>query len=140
MLRRCLPLIILTACGSAVGDGELIVEFSGLENERGRLAAALVDSADGFLARDHIPLRQFSGPIRAGTAIWVIDNLEFGSYAISAYHDENVNGELDAGLFGIPAENYGFSNNARGSFGPPDFEDARFEFNSPGQKLMIKIQ
>ncbi len=35
---------------------------------------------------------------------WRIHDLPYGRYAISTYHDENDNGELDSGLFGIPTE------------------------------------
>ena len=47
--------------------------------------------------------------------------------------------QLDRGLFGIPAENYGFSNNASGSFGPPAFDKASFIFDQSGQALEILI-
>lgn len=45
-------------------------------------------------------------------------------FAIAAFHDTNNDGALSRNQFGIPAERYGFSNNARGKFGPPAFEEA----------------
>jgi len=33
---------------------------------------------------------------------------------------------MDNNFFGVPKEQYGFSNNARALFGPPDFENAAF--------------
>ncbi len=53
--------------------------------------------------------------------------LSQGSYAVSAFHDENNNDEIDRSFSGIPSEKYGFSNDARGVFGPPDLEDQLFE-------------
>ncbi|MDR1437149.1 MAG: DUF2141 domain-containing protein, partial [Candidatus Symbiothrix sp.] len=47
-------------------------------------------------------------------------------YAVSIFHDENDNGKLDTGVFGIPKERTGNSNNARGSYGPPKFDDCKF--------------
>ena len=82
-------------------------------------------------------MRNFLASAARGEITWRIDDLPFGRYAISAYHDENGNGELDTGLFGIPSEDYGFSNNARGGFGPPDFADAAFDFTESGQALEI---
>ena len=55
------------------------------------------------------------------------ENVSNGTYAIRYYHDENKNGKMDTGTFGIPKEGYGFSNNARGFMGPPDFEDMLFD-------------
>jgi uncharacterized protein (DUF2141 family) len=39
-------------------------------------------------------------------------------------HDENDNGKLDSGTFGIPREGFGFGNDAMGTFGPPSFKKA----------------
>ena len=50
--------------------------------------------------------------------------LPAGTYAIGLFVD--ANGVMDRNLFKIPKEQYGFSNNARGTFGPPSFEDAPF--------------
>jgi uncharacterized protein (DUF2141 family) len=48
-----------------------------------------------------------------------------GTYAIGVYIDENENEKLDTNFFGIPKEQYGFSNNAK-AFGIPKFEAASF--------------
>ena len=48
-----------------------------------------------------------------------------GTYAIGAYVDENENEKLDTNFFGIPKEQFGFSNNAK-AFGIPKFEAASF--------------
>jgi uncharacterized protein (DUF2141 family) len=47
-------------------------------------------------------------------------------YAIAVFHDANDNKILDKNFFGVPKEGYGFSNNARGLLGPPDFDDVVF--------------
>ena len=41
--------------------------------------------------------------------------------AISAFHDLDGDSQLDKSIIGIPTEPYGFSNDARGIFGPPEF-------------------
>jgi uncharacterized protein (DUF2141 family) len=70
---------------------------------------------------------------------WIIEELPFGEYAIKLYHDENGNNKMDRNMLGIPSEDYGFSNNATGSFGPADYEDAKFIFNSSSQKHEINL-
>ena len=131
-----LALLLATA---AQANGALIVEFIGLDSDEGRIATRLLDSPEQFLSRTHKPRRSTLVYIRDGKASWIIDNLEFGHYVVSAFHDANTNGDIDTGLFGIPTEDYGFSNDARGTFGPPDYEDALFEFKRNGQKLTIRI-
>jgi uncharacterized protein (DUF2141 family) len=65
-----------------------------------------------------------SVPARDGETVVTIKNVPAGTWAVLAYQDENANGELDRNLIGIPSENYGFSRDARGRFGPPSFDDA----------------
>lgn len=61
------------------------------------------------------------------------ENIPFGEYAIKVHHDEDGNNEMDTNFLGIPSEDYGFSNNASGTFGPADWEDAKFAFETDNQ-------
>jgi len=65
-----------------------------------------------------------------------LEPLPEGEYAISLYHDVNSNDNLDTGAFGIPKEGYGFSNNAKGFMGPPDYEQAKFSLR---KDVVIRI-
>lgn len=65
-----------------------------------------------------------SVPARDGATGVKIEGVPAGTWAVLAYQDENANGQLDRNLIGIPSENYGFSRDARGRFGPPSFDDA----------------
>lgn len=69
--------------------------------------------------------------------IQVCKDVPPGVYAVSVVHDKNSNGYLDHGLLG-PIEDYGFSNNARGMFGPAKFEKCSFEVKN--QDVTIKIE
>ncbi len=64
------------------------------------------------------------------------ENVEEGSYAIMALHDENDNKRMDFQENGMPKESYGMSNNPV-MYGPPQFESAKFELNN--QDLDLKI-
>jgi uncharacterized protein (DUF2141 family) len=59
-----------------------------------------------------------------------------GTYVIGYYIDANENEKLDTNFIGIPKEQFGFSNNARGTFGPPNFESASFTLDSYHKLLM----
>ncbi|NNK88082.1 MAG: DUF2141 domain-containing protein [Flavobacteriaceae bacterium] len=65
-------------------------------------------------------------------------DVEPGSYAIMVLHDENSNHRMDYEVTGMPKENYGTSNNAM-SFGPPRFEDARFDMTEEDLELKIRF-
>ena len=65
--------------------------------------------------------------------------LPAGVYAVGVFHDLNANNRLDTNLFGIPTEQFGFSNNAVGRFGPPSFEAASIQVSSPAS-LSIELR
>jgi len=69
------------------------------------------------------------------TALCVFESIPPGVYALSAFHDKNNNGKLDTNLLSIPTEDYGASNNARGTFGPPSFDDAKFTYRGGTVRL-----
>jgi uncharacterized protein (DUF2141 family) len=58
----------------------------------------------------------------------VLKKLPEGNYAIAIFQDLNGNGLLDKRGMGVPAEPFGFSNDARGKYGPPKFKNASFSF------------
>ncbi len=75
--------------------------------------------------------------VGVGNATYTFD-LPNGTYAIGIFVDTNYNNEMDRNFFGVPKEQYGFSNDAKGSFGPPSFKDASFTV-SGDMKLEINL-
>ena len=63
---------------------------------------------------------------KTGSVVYTIKNVKTGKYTIAAYHDINKDEELNTNMVGIPKEPYGFSNDARGTFGPPSLKDQTF--------------
>lgn len=113
------------------------VEISGFENRDGMCRVAAYASEVGFpnpdkaVTRSVLPIEgdlvrwSFRWPVEAGEA-------PPKSLAISAYHDQNDNGQLDKSLIGMPTEPYGFSNNPKRGYGPPTFEQAVVEAPADG--------
>ena len=63
-----------------------------------------------------------------------------GEYAISLFVDSNGNKKLDKNFFGIPKEQYGFSNNVMGRMSPPTFDQAKFMIEGPTtQNIKLRI-
>ena len=63
--------------------------------------------------------------VKTGSVTYTFELLN-GIYAIGIFVDKNYNNKMDRNFFGVPKEQFGFSNNAKGNFGPPSFEDASF--------------
>jgi uncharacterized protein (DUF2141 family) len=120
-------------------QGDLTVVISGFGNDKGVVRIALSDTKEDYEAKDQA-FRGEQTKVTNDTAIWTFEKIPFGEYAIKTYHDEDSDNELDTNFFGMPTEEYGFSNNARGSFGPASWEDAKFLFKTDIDTLHITIE
>ena len=66
--------------------------------------------------------------------------LPHGEYAISLFVDSNGNKKIDKNFFGIPKEQYGFSNNVMGRMSAPSFDQAKFMVTGPTtQNIKLRI-
>jgi uncharacterized protein (DUF2141 family) len=120
------------------GTGTLVVKLSGMKDDRGSLVYAMWAGPEGWLEKNMI--REGSVPVVAGTSTLRFEQLPFGEYAISAYHDRNGNMKLDTGLFRIPKEPLGTSNDAKIRFGPPKYEDAAFTLDQSELAIEIPVR
>jgi uncharacterized protein (DUF2141 family) len=82
--------------------------------------------------------RCFSG-ITDGGARCDFDAVPPGAVAVACFHDENGNGVLDRGVFGIPREGWVVSREAKGRFGPPDFDAARVVHDGGVTRLSLPV-
>jgi uncharacterized protein (DUF2141 family) len=101
----------------------LTITVNGFSSNEGKASIAIYRVSDDFPGEK----TQFKGKIVAienKKAIVIFENLPKAKYAAAVYHDKNKNGILDKNMFGVPAEKYGFSNNAREMFSAPSFESA----------------
>lgn len=74
-----------------------------------------------------------------GKVVCSFKGLEPGKYAAAAYQDLNDDQEMNANMFGMPVEPYGFSNDARGQFGPPSFDDQLFKLEK-NESITFKLK
>jgi uncharacterized protein (DUF2141 family) len=121
-------------------DGILRVRMTGLENQNGKVVVQLFDSGEGFPTKPAKALRTSTTLIVGDSAFVEFSGLPFQHYAVSAYHDENGNGKLDTNFLGIPSEPVAASNNAKGNFGPPSFDDAKILLDAPRKQITITFK
>ena len=111
-------LLFFHCYSSAEEEGlSITVVVEGAETNKGQIIFSLFNSADNFLKA---PLVNEILPVNMnGQVVFHLKNLSAGTYAISVVYDKDSNGKLNTGFLGIPVELVGFSNNAKGMFGPP---------------------
>jgi uncharacterized protein (DUF2141 family) len=137
-----LMLLATEAKAQGVQLGTLHVVVEGIKSAKGQIKVGLEKSAEHF---DKGPLHEarYRGDMvasREGKVDIYFRDLPFGSYAVKSFHDADGNGSLNTNFMGIPTEDYGFSNNARGTMGPASFQDARFELDAPEKTITIRLK
>lgn len=122
------------------GRGSIVIEITGFRNAAGQAGVLLFPRAKGFPADpDHAARKVFSA-IDRGACVVTLEDVPYGTYAVSVFHDENADGRLQKDFFGIPREGVGASLNPGMRFGPPRFRDARFTLDSPERKLAVTMK
>ena len=124
------------------GLGTLKVTIHGIKEVKGKLQVGLEKEAEDF-DKGELSVAKYRGVIVEVTGETMsveFKDLPFGTYAIKSFHDTNADGKLNTNLVGIPKEDYGFSNNVRGTMGPAKFKEAAFVFDSPEKGLSITLK
>lgn len=123
--------ILSSSIVSAASAGTLTVDVNNIERG-GDMHLAIYDDADVFENDNGEKGGKAKGiidgvieEVAPGSATYIFD-LPEGVYAIGIFVDVNRNNRMDRNFIGIPKEQYGFSNDARGRFGPPSFAEASF--------------
>ena len=84
------------------------------------------------------PIQTKSSKIVEGKSTVTFTDINPGEYAIVCFHDKNDNNTMDFQPNGMPIEDFGASNNVM-NFGPPQFEDAKFDVTDKNVTLEIKF-
>ncbi|MBL4604956.1 MAG: DUF2141 domain-containing protein [Flavobacteriaceae bacterium] len=114
----------------------LTIEITVTKYNKGEIYLALYNGEENFLKKIH---KGSKAKVKNGKAILEFKEIEKGTYAFSLFHDVNGNGKLDKNFLGIPKEPYAFSNNEKGSFGPPKYKKAQFSIQKNNHlKITIK--
>ncbi len=108
----------------------LTIEIGSLRNNSGEVLLELNDENGKMI-------NGFSEKIVDNKCVIMVENIKPGKYAFKYFHDENKDKKLNTNILGIPKEGYGFSNNAKGKFGPPSFREMIFKVN---QDSLIKCK
>jgi len=115
------------------------LKIHGVTELKGNLMIAIYKSADKFpkFGKGDINVVH---KVQTKISSIHISDLEVGTtYALAVFHDVNENKFLDKNFLGMPEEKYGFSNDARGTFGPPYYREASFTVSNQ-HKLSVTIR
>jgi len=120
-------------------NGHIIITVTQIKIESGLLRISIFDSKDGFPNKYKRALKFINLKIESPEMKIILPDVPFGEYAIAILHDENNNEKMDTNFLRMPKEGYGVSNNVRGTFGPPKFENAKFPVKQDSVFLLIEM-
>lgn len=144
-MKIIIPLTLLLICTLPLSAQEsdpspshcrLVVKVQNIKKVKGRMKFAIYNDHEKFLKTAH---NWGDSSIDTHSVMFEFDSLASGIYAVSIFQDENENGKLDSNFIGIPTEPYAFSNDAKGMFGPPSFEDCQFEIKDGVNEITINL-
>jgi 4,4'-diapolycopenoate synthase len=133
--------IALPVFGQNPNEGRLRLRVTVPNESHGSIAYLIFSSSHGFPNEKAKAVRSDFVAVRESDSAVTIDvgTLTPGRYAISVYQDINGNHKLDTGMFGIPNEPVGASNNPKPRMGPPRFEDCAFSMGNSDQTISISL-
>ncbi len=115
-------------------QNDLEIVITNTKSDLGTVQVLLFDNKEGFPDTPEKAFKSLQGNIQNNEVKLSLSGIPEGKYAISAFHDSDGDGKMKTGLFGIPKDRYGFSNDAKGIMGPPSFEDAAFTVSGNSKK------
>ena len=128
--------LITSTAFAQQSSSDIKVIVNNIESSEGTIQIGLYNQETEFLVKTHksIEVKAKQGSVEA-----TFKNIPSGTYAISLYHDEDDNKELNK-IFGmIPSEPYGISNNAKEMYSAPTWKKAKFEVKEPNLVQEISL-
>lgn len=126
MLTKYLSFALLTSAIliNEVAANELTFTISSIKVGQGKIYAQLFKGENNYRTGKPHGVAMVAADVSEATLTF--SHLETGNYVVRYFHDQNDNGKMDVNLMGAPQEGYGFSNDAKPSYGPVKFDEAKF--------------
>lgn len=119
---------------------DLVVRIEGVRSADGDIRVAVHRRTAGVDFPDSAGVVKAAKRPAARGGDFLLPDLPPGDYAIAAFHDADRDGGLDTNLLGMPTEGFGFSNDARGIFGPPGFDAAAFTIGAGEVRAAVTVK
>jgi len=123
-MKTILTIIIMIFAGNLLAQtGTVEITITAINAKTGNIIRLAMYDKDNFLkeTKEKTILKT-----EGNVAFIRLENIDNGAYAIAVFQDENLDGKMNTSFMGKPKELSGFSNNAKGNFGAPEFKDAAF--------------
>lgn len=134
------PSAAQSGCTGRASDTRLYVNVEGVRSGAGLIAVTLyADDSKRFLAhRGSLYVGRV--PASAPRTRVCIHVPKPGTYALAVYHDADADRGFDRNSIGLPAEDYGFSNNPAVLLGLPSYRSVRMAVPRDGTETTVRLR
>ena len=116
------------------------VDITGVKAGVGQVVVSVWDSEESYLTTPFTKKTVHITVLKDGKFRVTFSEPLPSECAINVYYDKNANAELDTSWIGIPNEPVGITNNIKGSFGPPKYEDGKVKITGKDQVFVIHVE
>lgn len=122
--------VCLNSFSQETDSGKLKVIIKGIAGRDGVVLIDLFNNRDGFPSKREAASVSLTENITNDEIVDILDNVKYGTYALSVVHDSNTNNKLDKSFFGIPKEGWSTSGYKQMPSGAPKYEKSVFVINT----------
>ncbi len=112
--------------------------ITNIDNIEGEILIAVYNNENSFMKPEYA-YRKIKKAVKSESMKIKLVDMPKGEYSIALFHDKDLDGELKRNFFGIPSEDYGFSNITSMLFSRPSYEDTRFYLESD-TSFVVELQ
>lgn len=116
----------------------LEIEIHNIRNHKGIILLSIYSSPGQYPYHPAKTYEVKKDSLSKGTLRTTIDDLNPGQYGLCLLDDENLSGQMENNLLGIPTEGFGFANNPKPFLKRPDYDHVLFKLY-PGKNRMQLI-
>ncbi len=141
ILFKILLVATFTILGISIcfSQSTVTVIIKNIEKPEGKIELGLYDQAKYWLEDTGQYREDIISCTDSPSMTYTFEDVAYGTYGFSLYHDENGNGKMDFRTW-IPKEPYGFSNNPRAKWSKPSFKKCSFVVNEPEVTIEVDLQ
>ncbi len=125
--------VLILFCLIGTNQAALKIVVRNIQPGKGNIVVDIYNDEKLFLKKPVVSATQRA----SGSSMVFAFNVPAGNYAVAVFQDLNDNKKLDAGLFHIPKEPFGFSNNYRPSFSAPRYKDCLIAVAGPTTSIIV---
>lgn len=117
--------------------GKMTIKFNNVNIENKGTIYFAIYTEGNFMTQNYFKSEMIK--VEEGADFTVsFDDVPYGTYAVSAYHDINGNQQMDFNESGMPTEDYAMSGTPN-PMGPPNWEEVKFEFKKETELVNVNF-